>query len=114
MKIILIITVIIIFTIEFYTFLIKTKINNNCLKINNTKTDIDISNLVFESEELTKDSIINIDNCYVYITTDENVFIINDNDFTLMKPNKTYNITKPSKIDFLFIKTSVTYYISKK
>ena len=111
MKLILVITFIIIFFIEIYSLL--SKITPECKTL--IKDDsIDISDLKFESIELFENSMIPLNNCYIYITETENIFIINDQEFILLIPGKVYDINKESTLEFVFIKNPLVYYLCKK
>ena len=113
MIILFIVIIIIIIVIELYSYL-----KSNFFNIKNNspvkKSElIDIKNIEFNKFKLNDSEIIDMEPSYIYTKDNENLFIMYDNEFILMKCEKIYNIKKPFKLEFIYIKNPVIYYTSK-
>ena len=114
----IVIIIVIIIIIELYSYFINYFLYKND-KEKTEKTEIaeekyTMSNLKFEKVELNESQIIDIESCYIYTNINENLFIKKNNEFTLMQPDRVYNITSKCELDIIFIKKPIVYFISKK
>ena len=110
--IIIFIIIIIIVCIEVYSYFIN-RISIDVKKEIKVET-LDIASLMFDKIDLSESCVIDISNCYIYTTSNENLFLIKDTEYSLIEIDQVYNILDTAKIDFIFIKNVGNYYIAKK
>jgi len=111
--IILIIILIIIVIIEFSSIFINGYFD---FLINKTESDIKINKDVCNfTEYIMNDSIrLSLKSGYIYTEMNNNLFLINNDKFTLMNPHEIYYIDNDFILDFIMLDTSTIYYYCVK